>query len=65
LAWARGRRVVSVQPGFIRNDQVTMLTLPGDPTYPPIEGFETPEETRFILADGRWRAVAAGRHDTA
>jgi 8-oxo-dGTP pyrophosphatase MutT (NUDIX family) len=65
LGWARGRTVVSIQPGFIRNDQVTMLTLPGDPTYPPIEGFETPEETRFILANGRWRAVAAARPDTA
>ena len=65
LAWARGRRVVSVQPGFIRNDQLTMLTLPGDPTYPAVEGFETPEETRFILANGRWRAVAAGRPDSA
>ena len=65
LTWARARRVVSVQPGFIKNDQVTMLTLPGDPTYPPVEGFETPEETRFILANGRWRAVAAGRPDTA
>ena len=57
LAWARSRRVVRVQPGFIRDEQHTMLTLPGDPTYPPIEGFETPEETRFILADGRWRPV--------
>jgi 8-oxo-dGTP pyrophosphatase MutT (NUDIX family) len=65
VGWARGRRVVPVQPGFIRNDQVTMLTLPGDPTYPQIDGFETPEETRFILANGRWRAVAADRPGTA
>jgi 8-oxo-dGTP pyrophosphatase MutT (NUDIX family) len=63
LEWARAQRVVSVQPGFVRNDELTMLTLPGDPTYPPIEGFETPEETRFILAGGRWRPVAAGRSD--
>jgi len=33
-----------------------MLTLPGDPTYPTIEGWEVPEETRFVLQDGRWRA---------
>jgi 8-oxo-dGTP pyrophosphatase MutT (NUDIX family) len=65
LEWARGRTVVSVQPGFIQNEQVTMLTLPGDPTYPPIDGFDTPEETRFILANGRWRPVAAGPPDTA
>jgi 8-oxo-dGTP pyrophosphatase MutT (NUDIX family) len=64
LRWARARRVVSVQPGFIKNEQVTMLTLPGDPTYPPIEGFDTPEETRFILANGRWRAVAAAGPDS-
>jgi 8-oxo-dGTP pyrophosphatase MutT (NUDIX family) len=58
MAWARSRRVVRVQPGFIKDAQHTMLTLPGDPTYPAIEGFETPEETRFILADGRWRPVS-------
>ena len=57
MAWARERRVVRVQPGFIRTDTQTMLTLPGDPTFPPIEGFETPEETRFILEGGRWRAA--------
>ena len=65
MAWARARTVVPVQPGFIRNEQVTMLTLPGDPTYPSMEGFDTPEETRFILANGRWRPVAAGPPDTA
>lgn len=57
LAWARGCRVVPVQPGFVRNEQVTMLTLPGDPLCPAVDGFETPAETRFILSDGRWRAA--------
>jgi 8-oxo-dGTP pyrophosphatase MutT (NUDIX family) len=56
MAWARTTPVVRVQPGFVKDDTMTMLTLPGDPTFPPIEGFETPEETRFILEDGRWRA---------
>jgi 8-oxo-dGTP pyrophosphatase MutT (NUDIX family) len=56
MEWARHRRVVRIQPGFIRSETETMLTLPGDPTFPPIAGFETPEETRFILAGGRWRA---------
>jgi 8-oxo-dGTP pyrophosphatase MutT (NUDIX family) len=56
MQWARRRQVVRVQPGFIRDATQTMLTLPGDPTFPPIEGFETPEETRFILTNGRWRA---------
>ena len=57
MAWASGRRVVPVQPGFVRNGRVTMLTLPGDPAFPPMEGVEIPAETRFILSDGRWRAA--------
>jgi 8-oxo-dGTP pyrophosphatase MutT (NUDIX family) len=56
MLWARQRQVVRIQPGFISDATHTMLTLPGDPTFPPIAGFETPEETRFILANGRWRA---------
>lgn len=56
IAWARARRLVRIEPGFVSNESVTMLTLPGDPTHPPVEGFETPEETRFILTGGRWRA---------
>jgi hypothetical protein len=55
LRWARQRRVIRVQPGFLKTETETALTLPGDPTYPAIEGFEALEETRFILADGRWR----------
>lgn len=56
MQWARHRRVVRVQPGFIKDATQTVLTLPGDPTCPPVDGFEPPEETRFILANGRWRA---------
>jgi 8-oxo-dGTP pyrophosphatase MutT (NUDIX family) len=56
IDWARRRRVVRVQPGFIRTATETMLTLPGHSTFPPIDGFETPEETRFVLEGGRWRA---------
>ena len=56
MQWARQRRIVRLQPGFIRNETVTMLTLPGDPMFPSVEGFEVPEETRFILENGRWRA---------
>jgi 8-oxo-dGTP pyrophosphatase MutT (NUDIX family) len=56
IEWARQRRVVRVEPGFIKTATEAMLTLPGDPTFPPIDGFETPEETRFILEAGRWRA---------
>ena len=56
MQWACQRRHVRIQPGFIKNETVTMLTLPGDPMFPSVEGFETPEETRFILENGRWRA---------
>jgi 8-oxo-dGTP pyrophosphatase MutT (NUDIX family) len=55
--WARRRPVVRVQPWFVTSEDVTMLTLPGDPLFPPIDGFETPAETRFVLDNGRWRAV--------
>jgi 8-oxo-dGTP pyrophosphatase MutT (NUDIX family) len=57
MQWARATRVARIQPMFIKNESVTMLTLPGDPTFPPIDGFESPGETRFILSDGRWRAA--------
>jgi 8-oxo-dGTP pyrophosphatase MutT (NUDIX family) len=57
MQWARQQRIVRVEPTFIRNDTETLLTLPGDPTYPPLEGFERVDETRFRLEDGRWRAV--------
>jgi hypothetical protein len=53
LAWARRKPVVRVQPGFVKNEQGTVLTLPGDPSYPTIEGWDVPEETRFVLQEGR------------
>ncbi|HEV8318731.1 MAG TPA: hypothetical protein VGQ10_15050 [Vicinamibacterales bacterium] len=57
MRWARHRRVVRVEPGFLTIDGRTLLTLPGDPLHPPLDGFETPGETRFELDNGRWRAV--------
>jgi 8-oxo-dGTP pyrophosphatase MutT (NUDIX family) len=57
--WARQRPVVCVEPGFLTMDGRTLLTLPGDPLHPAIDGFETPGETRFELDKGRWRAVRA------
>lgn len=59
FAWARRLAIPRVQPQFIENDDGAMLTLPGDPTYPTIEGWEVPEDTRFLLKDGRWRPVRA------
>ena len=53
--WARTRPIVRVQPGFIRDESLTMLTLPGDPLFPTLPGWEVPEETRFVLEEGnRW-----------
>jgi 8-oxo-dGTP pyrophosphatase MutT (NUDIX family) len=55
LAWAKSRPIVRVMPGFFKNGDDVTLTLPGDPLYPTIPGWEIPEETRFVLEDGvRW-----------
>jgi hypothetical protein len=36
------------------------MTLPGDPTFPTIPGWDVPEETRFVLQDGnRWHPSKA------
>jgi 8-oxo-dGTP pyrophosphatase MutT (NUDIX family) len=57
--WARPTPIVRIQPALFRSESLTMLTLPGDPTYPAIDGWEIPEDTRFLLQDGRWRPVPA------
>jgi 8-oxo-dGTP pyrophosphatase MutT (NUDIX family) len=58
LAWARSVATIPrVQPQFFKDTHQSVLTLPGDPTYPTIDGWEVPEETRFVLQDGRWRPV--------
>jgi 8-oxo-dGTP pyrophosphatase MutT (NUDIX family) len=55
FAWAKTRTIVRVMPGFFKNGEEVTLTLPGDPTFPVIPGWEVPEETRFVLEDGnRW-----------
>ena len=55
LSWAKTRSIVRVMPGFFKNGEDVTLTLPGDPLYPTIPGWEIPEETRFVLEDGvRW-----------
>ncbi|MGE0461664.1 MAG: NUDIX domain-containing protein [Vicinamibacterales bacterium] len=53
VAWARRVAVVRVMPGFVQTADESILTLPGDPTFPAIEGWEVPEETRFVLKEGR------------
>lgn len=55
LAWAKTRPIVRVMPGFFKNGEEVTLTLPGDPLFPTIPGWDVPEETRFVLEDGtRW-----------
>jgi 8-oxo-dGTP pyrophosphatase MutT (NUDIX family) len=56
-AWAGSCAVPRVQPGFSElGDGTRMVLLPGDPLFPPVEGFEA-AETRFILKDGRWTVL--------
>lgn len=56
FAWAKTRTIVRVMPGFFRNGDEATLTLPGDPLFPTIPGWDVPEETRFVLEGGaRWR----------
>jgi len=59
LAWARRRRIQRREPKFVEKDGARMLLLPGDPLNPELSAEPPPAETRFILADGRWRAEAA------
>jgi 8-oxo-dGTP pyrophosphatase MutT (NUDIX family) len=60
MRWATTKPVPRVQPGFLERGDETLVFYPGDPLYPPVEGFEIPEETRFALKDRRWRPVKPG-----
>lgn len=60
LAWARTQRPTRVQPRLFEVEGQRMLALPGDAVFPPVDGFDTPRETRFHFSDGRWRPVVAG-----
>jgi 8-oxo-dGTP pyrophosphatase MutT (NUDIX family) len=55
--WAEHVAIPRVQPMLIEENDRRMLTLPGDPTYPTIDGWDVPEDTRFLLQDGQWRPV--------
>ena len=59
LAWARATPIVRVEPGFVKTETLTMLTLPCDPLHPTIPGWDVPEETRFVLDKGRWLPTRA------
>jgi 8-oxo-dGTP pyrophosphatase MutT (NUDIX family) len=53
LAWARQRTVRRREPRVTLEGDIRRITLPGDPDMP--EPDPVPFETRFVLADGRWR----------
>ena len=62
FAWAKARPIARVMPGFFKDGEVATMTLPGDPMFPTIPGWEVPEETRFVLQDGtRWQPQSARR----
>jgi len=56
FAWARRKPIPRVQPRFEKRGERTLLFYPGDPMYPPVEGFDA-TETRFVLEDRRWRPI--------
>ena len=56
FGWARSTPIVRVQPHLVREDRKATLTLPGDPSYPASPGWEVPEDTRFVLEEGKgWK----------
>ena len=58
FSWARSVAIIPrVQPQLFQSEHESLLTLPGDPMYPTLDGWEVPEETRFVLQNGRWRPV--------
>jgi 8-oxo-dGTP pyrophosphatase MutT (NUDIX family) len=60
LAWARQTRAGNVSPRLFEENGQRTLALPGDPLYQPVEGFDTPTETRFVFGNGRWTAIEEG-----
>ena len=54
--WAWRKPIPRIQPRFEKQGDRTLLFYPGDPTYPPVEGFEA-AETRFLLENRRWMPI--------
>lgn len=60
LTWAATKPIVCVQPALHRTSTGKMLTLPGDPLHAVVPGWDVPEETRFVLEEGRgWTPIRA------
>jgi 8-oxo-dGTP pyrophosphatase MutT (NUDIX family) len=63
LSAARRRVIVRREPAMIDHDGRRLLLLPGDPQHPHrFRSSDEPPlaETRFVLADGRWRPERSG-----
>jgi hypothetical protein len=55
-AWAAATPILRIQPGFHRDGDATIFTLPGDPAFPGPDAEGDPfENRRFELVDGAWR----------
>lgn len=55
-SWASATPIARIQPGFVKDGDTTVLTLPGDSTHPAPAGAERFEVTRFELVEGGgWR----------
>ena len=64
MCWPGRERepIVRMMPGFLKTRHGFMLTLPGDPLFPAIPGWEVPEETRFVLEEGAgWQPLRPDR----
>jgi 8-oxo-dGTP pyrophosphatase MutT (NUDIX family) len=57
MQWAQTSRPGRVQPRLFEDNGQRLLALPGDPLYPPVDGFDTPQDTRFVFTAGRWRPL--------
>ncbi|MDE3156363.1 MAG: NUDIX domain-containing protein [Acidobacteriota bacterium] len=57
LDWLPRQPIVRMQPMPYDIDGRKMLLLPGDPLNPEPYPGDSPPETRFVLDEGRWRAI--------
>ena len=58
LHWARTVHLVRIQPNLVHDGSARVLTIPGDPSFPTVDGWVIPQETRFVLEEGRgWLPV--------
>ena len=56
IAWSRGRTILRREPVVVEHNGARTLLLPGDPLHPMRWPDAPPRETRFVHAQGSWRA---------